>query len=44
MENRIPSTDQSTWGAKFNRGDKVKVRIDFSNIADVNTALKSIKF
>lgn len=36
MEKRIPSTDQSTWNANFKVGDKVKIRVDFSDRADVN--------
>ena len=34
---RIPSTDPSTWGGSFSVGDEVRVRIDFNEIADVNT-------
>ena len=36
MEKRIPSTDPSTWNANFKIGDKVKIRVDFSDRADVN--------
>ena len=42
MENRIPSTDPITWGAKFNKGDKVRVRIDFSDIRDTNNVYEII--
>ena len=38
MENkRIPSTDPSTWNETFNVGDKVKVRVDFSDTHDTNS-------
>lgn len=30
FENAVPSTDPSTWDAKFKVGDKVKIRIDMS--------------
>ena len=38
-ELRLPSTDPSTWNGSFKVGDKVKVRINFSDRADVNAVL-----
>ena len=43
MENRIPSTDPSTWNGAFKVGDKVKIRINFSSTSDVNSTFSIIQ-
>jgi hypothetical protein len=40
---RLPSTDPSTWDAVFDVGDKVKIRINFNDIADVEKVYKITK-
>ena len=40
---RIPSTDPSVWNGTFKVGDKVKVRIDFSDITDTNAISEIIE-
>ena len=41
-QNRIPSTDQSTWDAVYKVGDTVKIRVDFKD-SDTKSNFKITK-
>ena len=40
---RLPSTNPSVWNSSFNTNDMVRVRIDFSDRADINQPFRIIK-